>query len=418
MNAEIIAVGSELLLGQIVNTNARFLSQQLAELGVNVYFHTVVGDNPDRLKQALTNAEARADIILLTGGLGPTKDDLTKETIAKYLNTKLVMNPFALHSIEQFFARTRRIMTDNNKKQALVLENCHVLQNDNGMAPGMLYKQNEKIYILLPGPPKEMEPMFMTYGRQTLLKQLDTNEEIISRVLRFFGIGEAALETEIEDLIDSQTNPTIAPLASDGEVTLRLTAKHPNKNEAISLIDDVEKKIRSRVGQFFYGYDTTSLMNEAFSILKTKGLTIACAESLTGGKFQEQFTAIPGAGDLLKGGIVCYSNEVKMDLLDINPLTIEQVGAVSEECARDLAINVANKLNSNIGISFTGVAGPSESEGKPVGTVYIGIYLKGNEPVVEKLELAGSREAIRTRAVKFGCHFLKQYLTNAQVEQS
>lgn len=418
MNAEIIAVGSELLLGQIVNTNARFLSQQLAELGVNVFFHTVVGDNPDRLKQALTIAETRADIILLTGGLGPTKDDLTKETIAKHLNTKLVMNAFALQSIEQFFARTKRVMTENNKKQALVIENCLVLQNDNGMAPGMLFKQNEKIYILLPGPPKEMEPMFMTYGRQTLLKQLDTNEEIISRVLRFFGIGEATLETEIEDLIDSQTNPTIAPLASDGEVTLRLTAKHPDKKEAIRLIDEVEREINTRVGQFFYGYDTTSLMNEAFSLIKTKGLTIACAESLTGGKFQEQFTTIPGAGDLLKGGVICYSNEVKMNLLDVNPLTIKHAGAVSEECARELAVNVAEKLNSNIGISFTGVAGPSELEGKPVGTVFIGIFIKGREPIVEKLELAGSREAIRTRAVKYGCHFLKQYLSYTQVEQS
>lgn len=414
MNAEIIAVGSELLLGQIVNTNARFLSQQLAELGVNVYFHTVVGDNPDRLKQALITAETRADIILLTGGLGPTKDDLTKETIAKHLNSKLVMDSFALSSIEQFFARTKRTMTENNKKQALVLENCQVLQNDNGMAPGMLYKQNEKIYILLPGPPKELEPMFMTYGRQTLLNELDTNEEIISRVLRFFGIGEAALETEIEDLIDAQTNPTIAPLASDGEVTLRLTAKHTNKNEAIRLIAEVEEKIRSRVGQYFYGYDTTTLMNEAFSLLKTNGLTIACAESLTGGKFQEQFTSIPGAGDILKGGVVCYSNEVKISLLDVNPLTIEQAGSVSENCARELAINVANKLNTNIGISFTGVAGPSELEGKPIGTVFIGIFIKGMEPIVEKLELAGSREAIRTRAVKFGCYYLKKHLTQGE----
>jgi nicotinamide-nucleotide amidase len=414
MNAEIIAVGSELLLGQIVNTNARFLSQQLAELGVNVYFHTVVGDNPNRLKLALTTAEARADIIILTGGLGPTKDDLTKETIAKHLNSKLVMDSFALQSIEQFFARTKRVMTENNKKQALVLENCVVLQNENGMAPGMLYKQNEKIYILLPGPPKEMEPMFMTYGRQTLIKQLDSNEEIISRILRFFGIGEAALETEIEDLIDSQTNPTIAPLASDGEVTLRLTAKHTDKKEAIKLIDLVEEKIRSRVGNYFYGYDTTSLMKEAFSILKTNGLTIACAESLTGGKFQEQFTSIPGAGDLLKGGVVCYSNAVKTSLLDVKPNTIEQAGSVSEECASELSVNVAKKLNSNIGISFTGVAGPSELEGKPVGTVFIGIFIKGKEPIVEKLELAGNREAVRTRAVKYGCYYLIKHLTQGE----
>lgn len=406
MNAEIIAVGSELLLGQIVNTNARFLSQQLAQLGVNVYYHTVVGDNPERLEQALKIADTRSNIILLTGGLGPTKDDLTKETIAKHLNTNLVMDKVALDSIKQFFTKTKRVMTENNKKQALVLENSEVLQNDHGMAPGMLVKQNQKIYILLPGPPKEMEPMFRTYGSQKLLAHLDNKDKIISRVLRFFGIGEAMLETEIEDLIDTQTNPTIAPLASDGEVTLRLTAKHHDQKEAIRLIDELEKKINSRVGQYLYGYDHSSLMEETFSLLSKKNLTIACAESLTGGMFQELFTSIPGAGDILKGGVVCYSNEAKITLLNVNPLTIQQLGAVSEECASELAVNTAKVLNADVGISFTGVAGPSDIEGKPVGTVFIGISINGRAPIVEKLQLAGSREAIRTRAVKYGCYYL------------
>jgi nicotinamide-nucleotide amidase len=410
LNAEIIAVGSELLLGQIVNTNARFLSQQLAEMGVNVYYHTVVGDNPLRLEQSLTIAESRSDIIILTGGLGPTKDDLTKETIAKHLNSKLVMNDTALRSIEHFFVKTNRIMTENNKKQALVLEDSEVLQNDNGMAPGMLAKNENKIYILLPGPPKEMEPMFHSYARPSLLKQLDSNEKIISRVLRYFGIGEAMLETEIEDLIDAQTNPTIAPLASDGEVTLRLTAKHEDQHEAIRLIDDIEKKINSRVGQYLYGYDQTSLVDEASRLLKSQKLTIACAESLTGGMFQEQLTSLAGAGDYLKGGVVCYSNEAKIKMLQVNPLTIQQQGAVSEDCAGELAENTAKLFAADIGISFTGVAGPSELEGKPVGTVYIGLSIKGNPPVVKKLELAGSRQSIRIRAVKYGFYFLLKSL--------
>jgi nicotinamide-nucleotide amidase len=412
MNAEIIAVGSELLLGQIVNTNARFLSQQLAELGVNVYYHTVVGDNPERLKQALTIADSRSQIIVLTGGLGPTKDDLTKETIAKHLNTTLTMDHYALKSIEQFFVRTKRVMSENNKKQALVLAGCEVLQNDHGMAPGMLVSKNQRIYILLPGPPKEMEPMFLSYGRKALLNKLDRSEKIISRVLRFFGIGEAMLETEIEDLIDSQTNPTIAPLASDGEVTLRLTAKHHDDSEAIKLIDDIEEKIKARVGQYLYGYDDTSLIREAFSLLKEKQLSISCAESLTGGMFQEQFTTVPGAGNLLKGGVVCYTNEAKTTLVEVKQETIGQYGVVSEACARELAENIATILNSDIGISFTGVAGPDELEGKPVGTVYIGIYIKGQAPFVEKLMLAGSREAIRSRTVKYGCYYLIKYLMN------
>jgi nicotinamide-nucleotide amidase len=414
LNAEIIAVGSELLLGQIVNTNARFLSQQLAELGVNVFFHTVVGDNPERLEQALKVADSRASIILLTGGLGPTKDDLTKETIAKHLHTGLTFDQKALDSIEEYFNRTNRVMTENNKKQALVLENSEVLPNDHGMAPGMLLKRDRNIYILLPGPPKEMEPMFVSYGRDVLLNQLDKKEKIISRVLRFFGIGEAQLETEILDLIDSQTNPTIAPLASDGEVTLRLTAKHHDESEAERLLDNVERQISSRVGPFLYGYNDTSLIKEVSTLLKSKGLTIACAESLTGGRFQEQLTTIPGAGHLLKGGVVCYTNEAKMTLVNVSAETIKDHGAISEECARELADNIANSLNSDVGISFTGVAGPDESEGKPVGTVYIGISMKGQSTIVKKLDLAGTREAIRTRTVKYGCYYLLKHLSEAQ----
>jgi nicotinamide-nucleotide amidase len=414
LNAEIIAVGSELLLGQIVNTNARFLSQQLAELGVDVFFHTVVGDNPQRLEQALKVADSRANIIILTGGLGPTKDDLTKETISKHLHTGLTFDQKALDSIEEYFNRTNRVMTENNKKQALVLENSEVLPNDHGMAPGMLLKRGQNIYILLPGPPKEMEPMFLSYGRHTLLKQLDKKEKIISRVLRFFGIGEAQLETEILDLIDSQTNPTIAPLASDGEVTLRLTAKHHDESEAERLLDGVESQIRNRVGTFLYGYNDTSLINEVSGLLKLKGLTIACAESLTGGRFQEQLTTIPGAGHLLKGGVVCYTNEAKISLVNVSADTIKEYGAISESCARELAENIANRLNSDVGISFTGVAGPDESEGKPVGTVFIGISVKGQSTIVEKLDLAGSRDAIRTRTVKYGCYYLLKHLSGTQ----
>ncbi|NHM29868.1 competence/damage-inducible protein A [Neobacillus terrae] len=410
MNAEIIAVGSELLLGQIVNTNARFLSQQLAGLGINVFYHTVVGDNPDRLKKALEIADVRSELIILTGGLGPTKDDLTKETIAGHLGKKLVMDENALNSIEEYFKRTNRIMTDNNRKQALILEGSHVLPNEHGMAPGMKANANGRVYILLPGPPKEMEPMFLKYGHSALLNELESEDKIISRVLRFFGIGESMLETEIEDLIDNQSNPTIAPLASDGEVTLRLTAKHSVVETALELLDSAEKAIQERVGQYFYGYDDTSLMEELTKVLKEKELTISAAESLTGGMFQQEFTSIPGAGSLLKGGVVCYTNEVKHEVLKVKKETIENDGVVSAQCAKELAENIAALTNADIGISFTGVAGPDELEGKPVGTVYIGIAIKGQPVRAEKLNLGGSRAANRVRTVKYGCHFLIEQL--------
>mgnify|MGYP001096280619 CR=1 FL=1 len=413
-NAEIIAVGSELLLGQIVNTNARFISQQLAELGINVYFHTVVGDNPDRLLSAIKTAETRANVIIFTGGLGPTKDDLTKETIARHLGKNLVMDQDALESIELYFTRTNRVMTENNRKQALVLEGSHILPNDHGMAPGMVLETNGNTYLLLPGPPKEMEPMFRQYGCMALASKDAAKEKIVSRVLRFFGIGEAALETEIMDIIDAQSNPTIAPLAGEGEVTLRLTAKHLDENVAQSMLDEAEKAISQRVGQFIYGYDDTSLLAELTRVLKERNLTITAAESLTGGLFQKEITSIAGVSSVYKGGVVCYSNEVKHKILHVAQETLDNDGSVSEQCAFELAENVSGLLAADIGVSFTGVAGPDELEGKPVGTVYIGIAIKGRPTVVEMLTLGGTREAIRNRAVKYGCYFILRNLKESQ----
>lgn len=414
MNAEIIAVGSELLLGQIVNSNARFISQQLAGLGINVFFHTVVGDNPDRLRSAIEIAENRSNLIIFTGGLGPTKDDLTKETIARHLGKKLVMDQDALDSIELYFNKSKRVMTENNKKQALVLEDSTILPNHHGMAPGMMVENGKCIYMLLPGPPKEMEPMFSQFGTAALSKQVKTDEKIVSRVLRFFGIGEAALETEIVDLIEQQTNPTIAPLAADGECTLRLTAKHQDMQTAQAMLDEVEGKIKTRVGQFLYGYESTSLVAELMKVLKDRNLKISAAESLTGGLFQEELTSFPGVSTVFKGGVVCYTNEVKKDVLKVKQETIEKHGVVSYECAKELAENVAVLVSADIGISFTGVAGPDELEGKPVGTVFIGISIKGKQTVVEKLQLGGAREANRSRSVKYGCYYLIKYLQESQ----
>jgi nicotinamide-nucleotide amidase len=268
--------------------------------------------------------------------------------------------------------------------------------------------------MLLPGPPKEIEPMFLQFGVQALSKVNKSNEKIVSRVLRFFGIGEAALETEVIDLIDAQSNPTIAPLAGDGEVTLRLTANHADENTAQSMLDELEKTINQRVGVFLYGYDDTSLLKEVMKNLKERKLTITAAESLTGGLFQQELTTISGASSVFYGGVVCYSNKVKQQLLQVQEETLKTYGAVSEQCACELAENASKLFNTDIGISFTGVAGPEELEGKPVGTVFIGIAVKGRPTTVEKITLGGTREANRNRAVKFGCYFLLRIIKESQ----
>ncbi len=411
MNAEIIAVGSELLLGQIANTNAQYISEQLAEAGVDVYYHTSVGDNPVRLSQAVKVAQGRADLLIFTGGLGPTKDDLTKETIAKALGTGLSMDGEALESIKVYFQKTKRQMTPNNEKQALILEGSASLKNENGMAPGMFLKKDDISYMLLPGPPSEMRPMFSKYGIPAILGTLKRKEIIYSRVLRFFGIGEAQLETDLEELIDTQTNPTIAPLAGDGEVTLRLTAKHESKSVAADLLDGVEEKILNVVGDYFYGYDQDSLVEVGMKLLKDKGLTLSCAESLTGGLFQSEITTLPGASAVLKGGVVCYQDEIKKKVLSVREDTLKQHSAVSEQCALELAGNVRTLFASDIGISFTGVAGPDDLDGKKAGTVWIGLAVKDRPAKAFLLNLAGGRNGNRKRTAKYGWHYLLKELT-------
>ncbi|ADP32207.1 competence/damage-inducible protein A [Bacillus atrophaeus] len=407
--AEIIAVGSELLLGQIANTNAQFISKELAEIGINVFYHTAVGDNPERLKQVIRIAEERSDFIIFSGGLGPTKDDLTKETIANVLGRPLVLDDEAFQSIEDYFKKTKRTMSPNNRKQALVIEGSDVLANKFGMAPGMLTEHEARLYMLLPGPPSELHPMFENEAKPLLLEKLGSNEKIVSTVLRFFGIGESQLEADLEDIIDAQTNPTIAPLAADGEVTLRLTAKHADESETERLLKETEAVILDRVGEFFYGYDDTSLVKELSKACKEKGMTLSSAESFTGGLFAEWLTDLSGASQLFAGGVVCYSNEMKQHTLGVKPDTLQQFGAVSKECAGELASGIQRLTGSDIGISFTGVAGPEGQEGHAPGHVFIGIFADGKEEVHE-FNFAGSRTGVRKRAAKYGCHLILKLL--------
>ncbi|WP_313891201.1 competence/damage-inducible protein A [Psychrobacillus sp.] len=410
MKAEIIAVGSELLLGQISNTNARYISSQLAELGIDVYYHTVVGDNPARLVESIQIAENRADLIIFTGGLGPTKDDLTKEAISSHLGKRLVMDDHALFYIEDFFKRMNRVMTENNKKQALVLEGCTVLENKHGMAPGMLLSTDKHAYILLPGPPKEMEPMFQFEAKPLLQKLLHKETIIMSQVIRFYGIGEAELETKVQDLLEKQTNPTLAPLASDGEVTLRLTAKSATEDDAWQKIEELQAEILDRVGKYVYGYNNDSLASKLREILIDHSLTISAAESMTAGLFQSELAAVPGMGEALVGGMITYTEQIKVEQLGVDKQMIASKGVVSSECAEEMATRIKEKFGTHIGIGITGAAGPDGHGGQPPGTVWIGIALDHMAPVSYKLSLSGMRNTNRLRAVKFTIHYLIRLL--------
>lgn len=409
MNAEIIAVGSELLLGQIANTNAKFISSQLSELGINVYYHSVIGDNGGRLKKAIEIAESRADLIIFSGGLGPTKDDLTKETIAEHLNVPLVFDEKALETIEKFFTNQGRPLTENNRKQALVLQGSEVLVNHHGLAPGMLLQKGGRTYILLPGPPKELEPMFQFEVKPKLASLISKGGIILSHVLRFYGIGEAELETKIQHILDAQSNPTIAPLASDGEVTLRITAKADSKAEAWELINEKKREILSIVGKYNYGVDDDTLASKAVEMLLQNKLTISAAESLTAGLFQSELAEIPGVSGTLVGGMVTYTEEAKIQQLGIPKELLNQYGIVSSECAASMARNVREKFGTDIGIGLTGAAGPEPHDGEPAGTIWIGIAI-GEDVVTRKLQLSGLRNTNRLRTVKYTLSYLIRLL--------
>lgn len=413
MRVEIIAVGSEILLGQITNTNATFISQQLAQIGANVYYHTVVGDNPHRLQAAIHIAEKRADVVLLTGGLGPTKDDMTKETIAQHLGVDLTMNEAALASIEAYFKRAERTMTENNQKQALVFEGSTVLENRTGMAPGMAIAVRGVEYLLLPGPPHEMEPMLVDEAIPYLHAKSGTTEIITSKVLKFYGVGEAELEHLIQPILARQSNPTIAPLATAEGVTLRITAKAETIDDANELIAPVEAEVRAVVGEFIYGTDHDTLSSRALGLLKAQDATIAAAESLTAGMFMGELGREPGVSAALLGGMVVYNEQAKVAQLGVSKQLLDRYGIVSSECAASLAVKVREKFGATYGVGITGAAGPTPHDGEKAGTVWIGIAKEEAVPVTYQLRLSGARNANRERSVKFALYYLIQ-----QLEQS
>lgn len=407
MKAEILAVGTELLLGDIVNTNAQFLAQELANLGIEVYYQTVVGDNPKRLRDTIFHAFSRADLILTTGGLGPTEDDLTKETAAEYFGEKLVLDERALGRIQKYFDRTGRTMTKNNVKQAMVPEgHTTVLYNDNGTAPGIIMEKNGQMIVMLPGPPKEMRPMFENQVKPYLAKKQEFT--FISRILRVAEVGESAMEEMVKDIIDAQTNPTIAPYAKDGEAILRITAKARDEKEANRLIDPVAAALRKRLGNAVYGEGETNLQTVAAQMLLERGLTAAVAESCTGGMVASRLVEYPGISAALLEGCVTYSNDAKMRRLGVKEETLAKYGAVSEETAREMAEGIARESGADIGIATTGIAGPDGgSKEKPVGLVYIALSYQGKTEVRE-CHFAGKRDKIRERAAYAALNLLRK----------
>ncbi|KYO65748.1 competence/damage-inducible protein A [Thermovenabulum gondwanense] len=408
MKAEIICVGTELLLGDIVNTNAYVIARALKEIGIDVYYHTVVGDNFARIKEVFLSALKRSDIIITTGGLGPTRDDITKDAIAEALNLKMIINEEALIKIEEFFKRVNREFTKNNLRQALIPETSQIIPNEIGLAPGVLLEKDDKIVIMLPGPPFEMEPMLYNYCIPYLQKK--SGAIIFSRVLKFYGIGESSLEEKLIDLIDSQSNPTIAPYAKMGEVTIRITAKAKNKEEAIQMIIPIEEEIKRRVGNYIYAFDDQKIEDVVAKMLIEKGITIAIAESCTGGLISHKLTNVPGISKSLERAVVSYSNKSKIELLEVNPETIEKTGAVSEKTAEEMAMGIRINAKCDIGLSITGIAGPDGGTlEKPVGLVYIG-YSDKNNTFSKKFLFKGKRQEIKERAANAALQLLREKL--------
>lgn len=404
MKAEIIAVGTEILTGQILNTNAQFLSEKLAEIGVDVYIQTAVGDNEARLLSVLEIARERSELVILTGGLGPTEDDLTKQTVAKFLGKNLVFDAQAQAKLDDFFAqRPDYARTPNNERQAQIIQGATPLANETGLAVGGMIEVEGVTYVVLPGPPNELKPMVLN----ELLPRLMTGAKLYSRVLRFFGIRESQLVTILADLIEQQTDPTLAPYAKTGEVTLRLSTKAKSKEEADAALNTLEEQILSRdtfegtsLRELCYGYgDETSLASLVVEELKKRQISITAAESLTAGLFQASIADFSGVSAIFKGGFVTYSLEEKAKMLDIPQAELEIHGVVSTYTAEKMAEQAREKTASDIGISLTGVAGPESLEGHPAGTVFIGLSQESGTEVI-RVNIGGrSRTDVRKIAV-------------------
>lgn len=418
MNAELIAVGTEMLLGQITNTNGAFLAKQLSELGIDSLNQQVVGDNQPRLDAAISLAESRADLIFVLGGLGPTPDDLSKQTLAAHLGLQLVVDAPALAKLEAYATQQHHPMTANNRVQAMYPEGATVLPNQVGLAVGALLEAAGKTYVLLPGPPREFKPMVLDALVPVLLKRQGQGQVMVSRVLRFFGMGESQLVDQLGDLIAGQTNPTLATYIKPYEVTLRVTAKAASEVAAQRLLDPMIEEVLKRLGDYFYGYgDDNSLAAEVVKALARAQTHVTAAESLTAGAFQAALADVPGVSEWFKGGFVTYSNQTKAKFLALDQAMIDAAGAVSAKVAKAMAQGALSQGVADVAISFTGVAGPGPSDGIEAGTVWIGLA-DARHTEAKLYHFPGDRAAVRGRAVKAGLFMLLRYLQGRPVKST
>ena len=411
MNVEIICVGTELLLGDILNTNAKFLSERLAEMGFNLFSQSVVGDNAVRLEKQIALSLARSEILILSGGLGPTNDDITKETVAKALNLPLEPHTESLKRIEDYFVRVGRVMSENNKKQALTIKGATVLQNDHGTAPGYFVKTKNGAVILLPGPPKELVPMF-NEKVEPLLSPF-SNSTIVSHNVRLFGVGESVAAEFCGDMLESK-NPTVATYAKTGEVDIRVTASASTERKANELCEPVVDELKYIFGSHIYGIDTDNLQTKVVALLKSKNMKLATAESCTAGMLSGKITEVPGSSEVFEMGVTAYANHIKVHALGVDAALIEQKGAVCAEVAAQMAVGIRTMCDANLGVGITGVAGPGQSEGKPAGLVYIAVA-DSEKVYVRKIKGRGDdRETTRILATSTALDMVRRYLVGAE----
>lgn len=396
MNTEIISVGTELLMGEILNTDVKFLSERLSMMGINVFYQTVVGDNKKRLSEVLDNALSRAELIIVSGGLGPTPDDLTKEVISERLGEKLVLDKKSLDAIKEYFKRTNRKMPESNIKQAMLPENSIILPNDNGTAPGCIIEKNGKTVVMLPGPYRELVMMFDRYVSKYIAEK--NNKVLISHTFKLFGVGESYVAEIFKDMIENGTNPTLAPYAETAGVRLRLAASAENEAEAKEKISEARKDIIEKIGEYIYAEEDKTLAEVTVRELIRKKITVSAAESCTGGMLAKMIVDIPGCSEILGESFVTYSNEAKMKHLGVSAKTLKEFGAVSEQTAKEMAEGVRRASSSEIGVGITGIAGPDGgTPDKPVGLVYVSVAYN-NKTEVRRLMISGDREKVRYTA--------------------
>ena len=389
-DTEIISVGTELLLGHVTNTDARDISEMLSKIGINVKYHTVVGDNPERLRKCVETAKSRADIIITTGGLGPTCDDLTKQILAEAFGLKLAENKAEREGLYDYI-RYGKKFTDNNFTQAMLPEGCTVFHNNCGTAPGCGFEKDGKIVVMIPGPPKECNAMFRESALPYLRKL--SEELIVSHSVRIFGLGESSVDDIFAEEMNRMTNPTMAPYAKECDCLLQITAKAKSVDEAEKKIAPVMEHVMQRLGDVVYGVDVECIEESVIKLLREKNMTFSAAESCTGGELAKRFTDMPGASAFFKGGVVTYTNEAKAKLLGIDTALIEEKGAVSYEVAKAMAENVRALLGTDIGVGVTGLAGPDGDGVHEVGTVFVSLAVEG-ETFVKELHMG----AMRTRS--------------------